>query len=832
MGAAAVALFATLAACGSGPKETAVATASSSASAKPAPTTPPPPSEVHEQITAHVCPARAKVAALLSHAPPDAAPAPTPEKTEPASWQPPATSAGSADRGGSDAYRTVAPGVVLIRAGDGMRGGYGTGVVVDKEGYILTNNHVIDGGRKKDFVISVTVNFGDLTPTGRMTRQEKTYEAVVVKADPVRDLALVKVKDPPATLTVVPLAKSAPQIGEKVMAIGNAGIGFLWAAKSCSVASVGERQQDSSRIAGFECPPPDPALTGEELEVYKKECDERKKELKELFSLATQGLAVQTDCAITHGDSGGPLVNVAGELVGLNQSLMVDAATASFHVHVDEIRDFIASHPTEGVPILPDPLCDAGTNTTLEDVDLDGVPETLITQDSRWGYLSRFGRMSLLIDIEQTHLSQRADDSPWTPKDTPIAFLSNPDGIFVWYDLDYDGRWDILLYDKDSDGAPDVAYRIQESGALVEDKSALPHHDFSHRYLKSKSLEPRIAKIAMAAGGPEWVSDITLSKGVNDKTFPDAILGGGSKGILVDSDYDGTPDAVRTQGMFSRGLLVALEGIGDKKSGDSVDDLLAQKKLQPRASFITRGKKIYARYDVDGDGKFSLVLVGDLGGGDAIYTTEAYRLTDGGDPTPVPEHIGRNLLRPDLLNMTIQSAPGFYQLGFDVASDGGLGSLPAVAASYGKVSHRAVKGLPFGTLVDVTRYWTSTTLIDAGNTTPLPKKPTDKDVVDAVNGKKFRSVVAIVHQKRGYSGLDWVFYNTNEMGAYDLVLISDDGLRTVSQAFKVDSDGKLTVDEDAKKGRPLRYSVFKDKKLSTKVKDALTKGFDSASVEP
>jgi hypothetical protein len=163
----------------------------------------------------------------------------------------------------------------------------------------------VSNGRKKEFVVSVDVDLGELTPSGRMTRKEKTYEGTVVKIDPIRDVAIVKIEDPPAKLTSVKLAKSAPQVGEKVIAVGHAGVGFLWAAKSCGIASIGERQRDSSRLAGFECGSMDPSLTPEQAEREKKRCDERKKQMTEALEAVTQGLALQTDCAITHGDGWG-----------------------------------------------------------------------------------------------------------------------------------------------------------------------------------------------------------------------------------------------------------------------------------------------------------------------------------------------------------------------------------------------------------------------------------------------------------------------------------------------------------------------------------------------
>lgn len=77
------------------------------------------------------------------------------------------------------------------------------------EGYVLTNYHVVADGRKQDFVVGVNVTLGELSPTGRMVKQEKTYDGVVVKADLVREMAIVKIKDPPANLKAVKLANAS-----------------------------------------------------------------------------------------------------------------------------------------------------------------------------------------------------------------------------------------------------------------------------------------------------------------------------------------------------------------------------------------------------------------------------------------------------------------------------------------------------------------------------------------------------------------------------------------------------------------------------------------------
>src|SRR5690606_10314832 len=80
----------------------------------------------------------------------------------------------------SEIYRAVAPATVIIRVG----GGFGSGIVVHPDGWILTNHHVVASGEAEDFRFKAEVQLGHLDPrTGAMERDTKEYEAFVHKAD-------------------------------------------------------------------------------------------------------------------------------------------------------------------------------------------------------------------------------------------------------------------------------------------------------------------------------------------------------------------------------------------------------------------------------------------------------------------------------------------------------------------------------------------------------------------------------------------------------------------------------------------------------------------------
>ena len=144
------------------------------------------------------------------------------------------------------------------------RVGFGSGVIISKDGYIVTNNHVIDNAD----VISVKLNDG------------REFKGRVIGTDPSTDLALVKIEAD--DLPTVPVGDSeALKIGEWVLAVGN------------------PFNMTSTVTAGIV------SAKARSLGVY------------------NQGVEsfIQTDAAINQGNSGGALVNAKGELVGINSVL-------------------------------------------------------------------------------------------------------------------------------------------------------------------------------------------------------------------------------------------------------------------------------------------------------------------------------------------------------------------------------------------------------------------------------------------------------------------------------------------------------------------------------
>jgi serine protease Do len=159
---------------------------------------------------------------------------------------------------------------------DAPRRGEGSGFIIDADGHILTNNHVIDRAER------ITVKLAD----GR------TLRARVVGTDPDTDIALIKVDGQPG-LPVAPLGDSSMlRMGEWVVAIGDP-LGYEHSVTVGVVSYIRRKLFDAS------------------LDSY-----------------------IQTDAAINFGNSGGPLINTRGEVIGINAAISARGSNIGFAVPI------------------------------------------------------------------------------------------------------------------------------------------------------------------------------------------------------------------------------------------------------------------------------------------------------------------------------------------------------------------------------------------------------------------------------------------------------------------------------------------------------------------
>jgi S1-C subfamily serine protease len=828
-------LLAALVACGASPTPAPVAKPDASPQAKKDAT----PSEPEPIRPAPVvCVSKEKMVGLLSKGP--LPPAPSTMRSAVASL---GGAGAKGDNSVAEAYKKVAPATVIVKTESGM----GSGVIVDPAGWVLTNFHVVDTKKTDDFKLKATVEVGKMTPQGRMERVEKVYDAYVHKADPVRDLAILKIVNPPSDLPAIKVAKTDIPIGSPVLTVAHASIGFLWAAKGCQVSAVGEKAKDLAGLVAFDCTKKEGA--GESGEQAAAQCDERKQMIHDIISSQQQGLVIQTDCSVTHGDSGGPLVNTAGELVGLNQSIKHDKTTTSFHVHGAEIREFLAKIPAKPQQLPPDPWCDGGLDTSIEDVDLDGQIDTLYVK----GYNENgvLDRMALLLDLDQDQFAKKAGapakkgegkggdaKAKGAPRageeeafDAEAILLLKSDGAYIWYDSDNNGQFDLLLVDSEREGSPEAAWKIAADGSLSKNADATGGFDLRPDVFADEALRQRFTRIAAVIRPLGWMSFGALMRATSDPPVPDAIWGGGRKGIARDADGDGKPDMIRLSSTFSNGFLIDADQdtLGSIQVSDNVQSLINERAVDAELSIVSQGQSIWAMYDTNSDGKFDLALFSpptDAWG----LAMGAWSIGEGGKTAPQPEHVGRKLIRPGLIGQSSATSRLYTvasRLPYVAATDEGFGSLPNPYQVGRNYEMRELKGWP-KTVLESAQPGSSVVMVDIDqSSTKTMKAGADLDIMVRSGG--FKADLAHIH----HQGIEWVYYDTDQDGKFDLFLFTSSPRDGKSQrAFRLGASGKLEVDAAAASGSLIRWSVFSSKQAGGQMKKLAKEVWSERAVEP
>src|SRR4051795_4727929 len=174
----------------------------------------------------------------------------------------------------------------------GAQQGLGSGFFISADGYVVTNNHVVDHAK----TVQVTTDDG------------RTFDAKVVGTDPKTDVALLKVTES-GSIPYVSLAKTAPRVGDWVVAIGNPfGLGGTVTA---GIVSARGRDIGASAYGDF----------------------------------------LQIDAPINKGNSGGPTFNLQGEVVGVNTAIFSPSGGSvgiAFAIPSDEAQKVVASLKDNG----------------------------------------------------------------------------------------------------------------------------------------------------------------------------------------------------------------------------------------------------------------------------------------------------------------------------------------------------------------------------------------------------------------------------------------------------------------------------------------------------
>lgn len=185
--------------------------------------------------------------------------------------------------------------------------GQGSGFIVDRQGIILTNAHVVSGADK----VTVTLKDG------------RKFKGEVRGTDAITDLAVVKINPQTASLPVAPLGdSSAVRVGDWAIAVGNP-VGLD---NTVTLGIISTLNRPSSEVG-----------------ILDKRID-----------------FIQTDAAINPGNSGGPLLNAKGEVIGINTAIRADAMGIGFAIPINKAKELQGTlaqgkeipHPYVGIQMI------------------------------------------------------------------------------------------------------------------------------------------------------------------------------------------------------------------------------------------------------------------------------------------------------------------------------------------------------------------------------------------------------------------------------------------------------------------------------------------------
>ncbi len=265
----------------------------------------------------------------------------------------------------------VRPSVVSIQIDGGMSGeAAGSGIVIDDQGTVLTNAHVVSGAAGSSTSIHIAFSDGEVVP------------ATLVGSFPAQDVALVKTTTVKKTTPAELGSSDALQVGDDVVAIGNA-------------LNLGAQ----------------PSVTKGIVSALNRQLSAEGEELENL---------IQTDAAINPGNSGGPLVNALGQVVGINTAIIQNSQSVGFALSIDSVK-----------PLIRD--IEDGKGTIDGDSPFLGV-ETMKVADQSAEILQRFQ-----IDVEEgafvsdVQPGSAADQAGLQPGDVMVSIdgadISSPSDV-------------------------------------------------------------------------------------------------------------------------------------------------------------------------------------------------------------------------------------------------------------------------------------------------------------------------------------------------------------------------------------------------------------------
>ena len=336
-------------------------------------------------------------------------------------------------------FSKYADGVVAVFTDDAM----GSGAVINEEGLVITNWHVVDGFNEVQVVFK--------PPSGSTAIPSAIHKSEVIMVDETRDLALLKPLFPPKELTILSIPGNFEFSEEYLISTEAHCIGhpksYTWTYTKGIVSQIRYQEQWSYFTEKIQ--------SGEILSE-----DEEKQELdKSIWHIAD---VIQIDCAINTGNSGGPLLNGDGQLIGLNSKYIEGAQNLNFAVAANEIQSFLEgeiSNPisaTEFFEITKEPLVldeiddngDGRIDIIVMDYSGNLIADTYIFDDDYDISTGDENGMDLiLIDDDENTLAES-------------RMYWEGDTRYEEYDIEQDGTFDVIMIDYKDDGTYEVVKKI------------------------------------------------------------------------------------------------------------------------------------------------------------------------------------------------------------------------------------------------------------------------------------------------------------------------------------------------------------------------------------